>query len=203
VVCHLFLITYISSILEVLMKLFILFAAILSFIGIVASAPTTDTFEKRQQFIVQTTVGLGTAIEQDLLGLANALVTGGDPTPWINDMESQYQTVIKALVEVKPVANAPQKDDIVDISVQIIVDTLVTMTAQPLTLVLILLEPALDNAISQWLLATNGTIPGILNDISQNIAPSNYIHLLNLNLVLTLNILGLGNLLGGLLGGIL
>lgn len=52
---------------------------------------------------------------------ANALATGGDPTPWINDMESQYQTVISALVEIKPVANAPQKDDIVDICVKIIV----------------------------------------------------------------------------------
>lgn len=41
------------------------------------------------------------------------------------------------------------------------------MTEQPLSLVLILLEPALDNAISQWLLATNGVIPDIVNDISQ------------------------------------
>jgi len=40
------------------------------------------------------------------------------------------------------------------------------MTEKPLSLAVILLEPALDNAISQWLLATNGVVPGIVNKIS-------------------------------------
>jgi len=66
-------------------------------------------------------MGIPDSTQFHSITIANAVATGGDPTTWINDMVNQYQTVISALLELKPNATAPQEDDIVDVFVKIIV----------------------------------------------------------------------------------
>jgi len=164
--------------------------AILATLSVTAS-PTA--LLARQQNILNTNIGLNKNIITALAGLAK---NPTNPGPWIEDLKDNFEQQVDVMEELKPAAGAPQQKDIVDLTVTIIIETVNGVAALPLKILasLNLQLPFLDAAMGNWLKALDSVDPGTSSQTGYSIEQQpDYVHLLQLNLTITLNILGLGN----------